>query len=241
MTTTHIESLTTSQQPKTSETAWKLLYRIGGVVAYIMIALVVVAIVVFLVDPSPTTVIGYFQLFQKNILMGLLALDLVYMVSQILMGLLLLAVCVALRRANPSLIAIALAAGLIAVAVFLTSNPAFGMLSLSSHYAAATSAMQRAQIEAAGQAIIANFTGTAYVVSYILGSIAVLIISVVMLSSKVFSKGTAVVGLIMGIMGLVPASFGTVGLIFAFGSLVPTVIWLFLIARRLLQLGQSRS
>ena len=241
MTTTHIESLTTSQQPKTSETAWKLLYHIGGVVAYIMIALVVVAIVVFLVDPSPTTVIGYFQLFQKSILMGLLALDLVYMVSQILMGLLLLAVCVALRRANPSLIAIALAAGLIAVAVFLTSNPAFGMLSLSSHYAAATSAVQQAQLEAAGQAIMANFTGTAYVVSYILGSIAVLIISVVMLRSMVFSKGTAVVGLIMGIMGLVPASFGTVGLIFAFGSLVPTVIWLFLIARRLLQLGQSRS
>ena len=241
MTTTHIESLTTSQQPKTSETAWKLLYRIGGVVAYIMIALVVVAIVVFLVDPSPTTVIGYFQLFQKSILMGLLALDLVYMVSQILMGLLLLAVCVALRRANPSLIAIALAAGLVAVAVFLTSNPAFGMLSLSSHYAAATSAVQRAQLEAAGQAIMANFTGTAYVVSYILGSIAVLIISAVMLRSKVFSKGTAVVGLIMGIMGLVLASFGTVGLILAFGSLVPTVIWLFLIARRLLQLGQNRS
>ena len=241
MTTTHIESLTTSQQPKTSETAWKLLYRIGGVVAYIMIALVVVAIVVFLVDPSPTTVIGYFQLFQKSILMGLLALDLVYMVSQILMGLLLLAVCVALRRANPSLIAIALAAGLIAVAVFLTSNPAFGMLSLSSHYAAATTAAQRVQLEAAGQAIMANFTGTAYVVSYMLVSISVLIISVVMLRSTIFSKSTAVVGLIMGIMGLIPASFGTVGLIFAFGSLVPTVIWLFLIARRLLQLGQSRS
>jgi hypothetical protein len=241
MTTTHRESLTTSQPPKTSETAWRLLYRIGGLVACIMIALVVVAIVVFLVDPSPTTVIGYFQLFQKNILMGLLALDLVYMVSQILMGLLLLAVCVALRRANPSLIAIALACGLVAVAVFLTSNPAFGMLSLSSRYAAATSAAQQAQLEAAGQAIMANFTGTAYVVSYILGSIAVLIISVVMLRSMVFSKGTAVVGLIMGIMGLVPASFGTVGLIFAFGSLVPTVIWLFLIAPRLLQLGYGGS
>ena len=58
-------------------------------------------IVVFLVDPSPTTVIGYFQLFQKSTLLGLLALDLVYMVSQLLMGLLLLALCVALRRANP--------------------------------------------------------------------------------------------------------------------------------------------
>ena len=237
MTTSHIESLSTSQPPKTSETSWRLLYRIGGVVAFIMIAFVVLGIVVFLVDPSPTTVTGYFQLIQKNILMGLFALDLVYMVSQLLMGLLLLALCVALRRANSSLIAIALATGLVALAVFLTSNPAFGMLSLSSHYTAATSAAQQAQFEAAGQAIMANFTGTAYVVSYMLSSIAVLLISVVMLRSTIFSKGTAVVGLIMGILGFIPASFGTVGLVFAFGSLVPTVIWLFLVARRLLQLG----
>ena len=237
MTTAHIESLPTSQPPKTSEAAWRLLYRFGGVVAFIMIAFVVLAIVVFLIDPSPTTVIGYFQLFQKSTLLGLFALDLVYMVSQLLMGLLLLALCFALRRANPSLIAIALAAGLVALAVFLTSNPAFGMLSLSSPYAAATSAAQQAQFEAAGQAIMANFTGTAYVISYMLSAIAVLLISVVMLRSTIFSKGTAVVGLIMGIMGFIPASFGTVGLILAFGSLLPTVIWLFLVGRRLLQLS----
>ena len=157
------------------------------------------------------------------------------------MGLLLLTLCIALRRVNSSLIAIALVAGLVGVAVFLTSNPAFGMLSLSSHYAAATTVVQQAQFEAAGQAIMANFTGTAYVVSYMLSAIAVLIISVVMLRSTIFSKGTAVVGLVMGIMGLLPASFGMVGLVFAFGSLVPTVVWLFLIARRLLQLGQGGS
>ncbi len=243
----HLETLNTSQPrlqaapAKKGETTWRPLYRVGGVAALTMIALMVLGILVFFIDPPPTTVIGYFTLFQKNMLLGLLALDLVYMVSQILMGLILLALCVALRRASPSLIAIALTCGLVGLAVYFASNPAFGMLSLSSHYAAATTAVQRSQFEAAGQAIMANYTGTAYVVSSVLSGIAVLLISVVMLRSTVFAKGTAVVGLIMGVMMLVPASAGTVGLVFAFGSLVPLVIWLILIAWRLLQLGPEGS
>ena len=84
---------------------------------------------------------------------------------------------------------------------------------------------------------MANYTGTAYVVSYVLSGIALLLIAVVMLRSTIFSKGTAIVGLVMGVMMLVPASAGTVGLVFAFGSLVPLVIWLILIARRLFRLG----
>jgi hypothetical protein len=241
VTTSNIETLPASQPPKTAEAAWRPLYRVGGAAALTLIAFVVLAIIVFLIDPPPTTVIGYFMLFQKNTLLGLLALDLVYMVSQVLMGLILLALCVALRRASPSFIAIALTFGLVGLAVFLTSNPAFSMLSLSSHYAAATTAVQRAQFEAAGQAIMANYTGTAYDVSYVLSAIAVLIISVVMLRSTIFTKGTAAVGLVVGVMGLVPASAGTLGLVFAFGSLVPTVIWLILIARRFFRLGQGGS
>lgn len=62
-----------------------------------------------------------------------------------------------------------------------------------------------------------------------------------MLRSTLFSKGTAWVGLVMGVLSLVPASAGTVGLFFAFGSLAPIVIWLILIARRLFQLGQMGS
>jgi hypothetical protein len=36
-------------------------------------------------------------------------------------------------------------------------------------------------------------------------------------------------------------SIGTIGLLFALGSLVPLEIWLILIARRLFQLGQGGS
>jgi len=54
-----------------------------------------------------------------------------------------------------------------------------------------------------------------------------------MLTRRIFVKGIAVVGLVMAIMMIVPASAGTVGLNFALGSLAPLVIWLILIARRL--------
>jgi len=243
MTPSQLETLPASQPrleaapAHTAEAAWRPLYRVGGATALSMIVLIIVGIIVFIIDPPPTTVIGFFTLFQKNTLLGLLALDLVYMVSQVLMGMILLALCVTLRRASPSFIAIALTSGLVGLAVYFASNPAFGMLSLSSHYAAATTAVQRSQFEAAGQAIMANYTGTAYVVSYVLSGIALLLIAVVMLRSTIFSKGTAIVGLVMGVMMLVPASAGTVGLVFAFGSLVPLVIWLILIARRLFRLG----
>jgi Domain of unknown function (DUF4386) len=227
-----------SPQSTSVDTAWVPLYRIGGVAAILLLGLMVFAIFVFIINPPPTTVVGYFTRFQHNKFLGLLALDLPYMVSQLVMGILMLTLCVALRRANPSLIALALTSGLTGLAIYFASNPAFGMLTLSDQYATATTDMQRSQFEAAGQAIMANYTGTAYTISYVLGGMALLIIALVMLRSTLFSKGIAWIGLMMGGMSLIPASAGTVGLVFAFGSLVPLVIWLVLIARRLFQLGQ---
>lgn len=151
-----------------TDTLWKPLYRLGGAAAATLLALMVLGIIALLTNPPPTTVIGFFTLLQKNAFLGLLALDLVYLVSQVLMGLIVHTLCVALRRVSPSTIVLALTSGLVGLAVYFTSNPAFSMLALSDQYAAATTATQRSQVEAAGQAIMANYTGTAYDVSYVL-------------------------------------------------------------------------
>jgi len=239
MTPSQMEMVSASQKPvdasqaEIAMSAWKPLYRIGGAAALTIVGIMIIQIIVFIAWPPQGTVLGYFTLFHKNWFLGLLSLDLLYIVDNVLVIPLYLALYAALRRASPSFMAIALALGLVGIAVYFASNPAFGMLSISSHYAAATTAVQRSQLEAAGQAIMANYAGTAYVVSYILSGVALLIIAVVMLRSTVFGKGTAVVGLVMGIMMLVPGSAGTVGLVFAFGSLVPFAIWLLLVARRL--------
>lgn len=90
---------------------------------------------------------------------------------------------------------------------------------------------------AAGQATLTTWTGTAFDVSYVLGGVALLIISVVMLRSTIFNRETAFVGLALGVTMLVPPTVGTIGLVISLISLLPLIIWLILIARRLFWLG----
>ena len=216
---------------------WKDLYRVAGTAALIMAVLIPIQIVVFAVSPPPSTVLGWFTLFQGNPLLGLLEMDLLLMVDQVLVALVLLGLYVALRRADESLMAIAFTLGLLGIAAYFASATAFNMLSLSNQYAAATTDSERSMFLAAGYATAAIWQGAAYDAGYVLEGIALLITSVVMLRSTVFGKRTAYVGILLGVMSLVPATAGTVGLVFAFGSLAPLEVWDILIARRLFRLS----
>ncbi len=115
------------------------------------------------------------------------------------------------------------------------------MLSLSNQYAAATTDAERSYLLAAGRATLAIWQGTAYDVGYILGGAATLIIAVVMLRSAVFGKVTGYVGLVVGVMMLVPATAGAIGIVLSLMSLLSTAIWEILVARRLFELAAPRS
>src|ERR1051326_5407120 len=91
-----------------------------------------------------------------------------------------LALYAALRRVSPSLMAIALTLGLIGIAAYLATNTAFSLLSLSDQYAAATTDAQRSVFEASGQAMLALYQGTGFIVGVFLVLVAALIISAVM-------------------------------------------------------------
>jgi len=226
---------------ETADSIWKNLYKVGGAAALIIVVFTVIQIIVFVTWPPPSTVIGWFTLFQSNSLLGLLDMDLLLVVDQVLMGLVFLTLYAALRRASPSFMAIALTAGLVGIAAYFASSTACNMLSLSDQYAAATTEAQKSMFLAAGQAMLAIYQGTAFDVSYVLEGVALLIIAVVMLRSNIFGRVTASVGILLGVMSLVPPTAGMIGLLFSLGSLVPLEIWLTLIARRLFQLGQGVS
>lgn len=231
----------TQNTPTDAEIAdsnWKSLYKIGGAAALLVAVFVPIQIIVFVISPPPSTVIGWFTLFQNNWLLGLLDMDLLLIVDQVLTGLVLLALYIALRRVSQSFMLIALTATLLGIAAYFASTTAFNMLSLSNQYAAATTEAQRAVFLAAGQAMVTIWTGTAFDIGYILVGVALLITSVVMLQSTLFSKLAAYVGILLGVMSLIPASAGTIGLVFALGSLLPLEIWYILIGLRLLQLGR---
>jgi hypothetical protein len=221
----------------TAVSNWDWLYKIGGAAALLSAVFFPIQIIVFLLNPPPDTVTGWFRLFQNNQLIGLLDLDLLLIVDQILAILIFLALYAALRRASESFMAIGLAFGLASTVLFITSNPAFEMLSLSKQYAAATTEAQQAVFLAAGQAMLASWQGSAFQVSYFLGSIAAIIISAVMLRGQIFSKAAAYLGILANVIALglyVPV----IGVYISVFSVVFLWAWYILIARRLFQLGQ---
>lgn len=223
--------------------SWKLLYRIGAVAALAEIVIILIQAPILILYPQPTTVIGHFTQFQENKLLGLLDLDLMLMLGQVCAVPVLLALYVALRRAGSFLMTIALTTGLGGIAFFFAVNPTFSMLCLSDQYAAATTDAQRAGLLAAGEALWANYNGTAFALFFILSGVTYLIIAAVMLQSGIFNKVTAFVGILMGVMMLVPPlpPIGIVGLAFSYIVIVPSAVWYIVIALRLFQLARGVS
>ena len=195
--------------------------------------------VIFILWPPPATVVDFYSLFQKNALLGLFNLDLLYLLTVLFMGYLYLAFFAALKNTHQSMAAIALALGLIGVAVYFVSNVSFEMMSLSTQYLAAESDELKTILLTAGKVMLTRYHGTAFGVYYILNGISLILFSAAMIQNEVFSKKTATIGLGAGILMLVPSTLGLVGMIFALTSLIPTSIWLFMIAQRLNQIGND--
>ena len=235
----------TSHEPSagagSADSDWKGLYRVGAGAALLMAAFIPIQIIVFIIWPPPGTVTGWFDLYQEHPLVGLLDMDLLLIVDQVFVALIMVTLYVVLRRSKQSLMTVALTLSALGIAAYFASTAAFEMLSLSGEYAAATTEAQRATLLAAGQVMLSTWQGTAFSVGYVLEGIGLLLVAIVMLHSTVFGKTTARVGIVLGVMSLLPPTAGPVGMFFALGSLVPLEIWDILVARRLLRLGREAS
>lgn len=220
------------------EADWRWLFKAGGVAAVGGVALMPLQIIVYAISPPPTTVTEWFSLLHGSPFLGLLNLDLLYLVNNLLLIPIYLALYAALKPAREPVVLTALILGLVGVAAYVPSNPAFEMLQLSQLYTTAAEAEQ-ALVLAAGQALVVQIEGTAFLVYYVLNALALLLFAAVMLRSRVFSRNTAYAGLTAGLLMVVPSNLGTIGLIFAFASLLPWALFSILIARRLLRPGRG--
>ena len=221
-----------------TDSRWHWLYKVAGMSAIVTAVLILVQMIVYIIWPPPSNAIDYFKLFQDNALQGFLALDLLYVIDNVLLIPILLALYAALRRTNESFMLIGAALGFVGIAALFASNPAANMHFLSGQYAAAATDAQRALLLAAGEAMLAVFTGTAYHISLILGSVALVIIPIVMLQSKIFSKATAYMGILANVLALgfyVPK----IGIYILLFSVIFLLVWYILIARSLFQLGRE--
>ena len=220
----------------------KNIYTLGGVAALLMVSIIVLQLIIFMTVPPllEGTVADWFALFQRSPLVGLLDFELLMIVYTLLSVPLGFALYFALRQTDQPLMGLFLALCIIGVGAFIAARPAFEMLRLSSQYAAATNEAERAIYLASGETLIATFHGTAFYVSYVLGSISGLILSLVMLKRHVFSPASAYVRIASSVFdfGLFIPVIGTFVSIL---SVLCLLAWDIMIARRLFQLSHMEE
>lgn len=230
---------------------WKSLYRLGGVAALSTVLVGLVEIIITFLPGGNTpyeTVFDWFTLFQNNWFMGLRNLGLLNIFFTALGIPTFFALYGAHRRTSQTLAALAMIVSFIGAAVFYATNRAFAMLDISNQYVLATTGAQKAMLAAAGQAMLSvgksHTPGT--FIAFFLSEFAGILFSIVMLRDKLFSKTNAYVGL-LGYTSLLifevctsfVADLQGVAMIFAMLGGILSLVWSFLVARRLLQFGRS--
>lgn len=215
-------------------TPWRPMLRLGSIGAIAVVCLIPLQATVFLISPPPRSVLDFYTLFQQNPVLGLLDLDLLLTVDYLALIPLYLALYLTVRGRAATAALLALVLGLFSVLLFLVSREAtFSMWMLASEHATSDDPDQRAAFVAAGQTLLTLYNGGTFGLSYLLGAASTLLFSWPMWRLRIFGPATGLVGLITGLTMLVPANVGTVGLVLAMLSLIPTAIWLVLVARGL--------
>ncbi len=179
------------------------IYLVGGVAAFGAVAIVIFEFVVVTIWPPPTTVLGWFTLFENNRILGLLDYAVLDAVIVALLGPMFVALFFALRRTHEKHVAVAVPFVFAGIASYWATNSALAMLYLSDLYAAATTESQRTAFLESGQALnsVSQY-GLFYSMGFFLVVIAGLIVSVAMLRGNVFNKATAYLGLAGNILVL---------------------------------------
>jgi hypothetical protein len=219
------------------------LYRLGGIAAALAVVATAVSVGVFAASPPPGYDEGaraWFEHIQDNKLLGLMSLDLPFLIVSLLMVPVMLALFVALRDARPTHVVVAGVLYLIAIATYLGTNTSIEMLALSDRYAAATTEAQRVALSGGAEALLAAYTGTAFHINYILGQVAGIVFGIAMLHSSLFSRKIAYLmigGNAFGFLLYVPE----VGVALSALSGVILLVWMVLVSRRLLQLAHTTS
>jgi len=175
------------------------LYVIGGVAALAqLVSILALFAVQAALGPVPAGPEEYFVIYQRSPLEMLLRGNLLLL---FLLGAYLgtfPALYVALRRFHPLAVSYATLLTVIAVVGFFGAESTFALYHLAGQYASATSEAVRAQLVAAGYAVIAtdSWNGSAAYLGGVLLQGSGVLISWVMLRSRGFSRVTAISGLL---------------------------------------------
>ncbi|MBN1122665.1 MAG: DUF4386 family protein [Anaerolineae bacterium] len=209
---------------------WKTLYRIGGTAPLITLSFYLIEMfaIIFGKEPFPTATEEWFLLFQQNRILGLLYINALDTLSIAILGLMFLALYVALRKVNEPVMTIAAFFALIGIPVFIVPRVVLlSAVSLSDQYAAATSETQRTALLAVGDMLTSLGMATPQTLGFFFIAIAGLLISIIMLRSDTFTKAAAYTGIAAGIFTIAGDAVGVIASSFAnILMLVNMLLWL---------------
>jgi hypothetical protein len=179
------------------KTDWRDLYRLGAYAPVLTLLFYICEFALIRWDQFPASTEAWFQLFQRSKLLGLFYLNTLDIFSITLLGLLFIALFMALRKTKPAMTVAATFFSLLGVVVFVVPRVAMlSFLSLSDQYAVAVSESEKMRLLAAGDTLGALGTPTPQTMGFFLMSIGVLLFSWIMLRNPHFSKITAWFGIL---------------------------------------------
>lgn len=246
MNATLVDTKKSTVEPVASriDPSWKGVYRVGGIglLLFGLIYLIEMTLNSFWGIPGATDSMQYLQSLaahphQAQVEYGLYSLADFLLVPGVL------ALYLALKRIakNPMLIATGLMAVFVVLDLAITEANSLTIVALTQHAAAATSATAReAYLAAALYALPTVALATFY--SWVISSGGVLIISIVMLKG-VFTRLTAYLGIVAGILGVVAGFYVYVPAlaVLAIPALFTFGLWCVLAGIKLYRLGKPQS
>lgn len=235
-------------QFKYADPRWRNLYTIGGIAAFVQLAAILAMLVVaVMLGPKPASVEEYFTLQQSSRMVSILRGDflLLFLIGSYLFTF--PALYIALRGLSPVGAGLATLMTIVVVAGFFAMESTFSLLYLGDKYAQTVNEAHRAQLLAAGEAVIASdiWNSSGGYIGGILLQGAGIIMSMIMLHSKDFSKVTAWAGLLGNGIDLVQHILHpfTPSLSELLRSIMGVfyLVWFPMLGRDLFRLGRSRA
>jgi hypothetical protein len=219
------------------------IYRLGGIAAALGAVLTPISVGVFAAFPPPAYDEGagkWFAHIQDDRLLGLMSLDLPFLIVSVLMIFVMLALFLAMIRPQPVAAIVGGVIYLVAVATYFGTNTSLELVSLSDRYVEAATEIQRVSLLGAGEALLASFNGTAFHINYILAQMAGIVIGIAMLRTQLFGRTVAylmVAGNLFGFLLYVPR----IGLALSAFSGVILWVWMIFVSRQLFQLARQSN
>lgn len=237
-----------------NESQWKSVYVFGGIAAILSLIAVMADIVIGSstggnLSQLPQTAVERFSQFPQNAWLGLYNLDLLNAVNQLISIPVYFALYATLRKTNKPYAMFGLIIFLLGTTIFAANNTALPMLELSNKYASADEP-QKAMLAAAGEAMLARgeHGSLGAFFSFLLPTLAALIMSLVMLQGSIFSRMNAYIGIVGNTFMLIYVVLVTfapavkdMAIAFAMPGGLLLLVWMILFTVRLFRLGTSQA